>query len=189
MATAESRYRALEGDRNYYLDRARASARLTIPYLIPTSNEPTAGNKESYPVPWNGIGARGVLNLASRMLLALLPPTQQFFRFSLNEAALAQQGVDPAQKSNFEEALSKIERLVLREIETSNDRVVFHEAVLHLVVSGNALLYIGSEGLRVYHLNRYRLLQGSNGQPVGSSHLRGAGHSCPAKEGAGLPPG
>ena len=166
MATAESRYRALEGDRNYYLDRARASARLTIPYLIPTSNEPTSNNKESYPVPWNGIGARGVLNLASRMLLALLPPTQQFFRFSLNEAALAEQGVDPAQKSSFEEALSKIERLVLREIETSNDRVVFHEALLHLVVSGNALLYIGSEGLRVFHLNRYVCSRDPMGNPL-----------------------
>jgi DNA primase len=65
-------------------------------------------------VPWNGIGARGVLNLASRMLLALLPPTQQFFRFSLDEAALAQQGVGLEQKSEFELALSKIEREVLK---------------------------------------------------------------------------
>jgi len=166
MATAESRYRDLEGPRNYCLDRARASARLTIPYLVPTSNEPAANNQESYPVPWNGIGARGVLNLASRMLLALLPPTQQFFRFSLDEAALAKQGVSPEQKTNFEEALSKIERLVLREIEASNDRVVFHEAVLHLVVTGNALLYIGSDGLRVYHLNRYVCSRDPMGNPL-----------------------
>lgn len=164
--SAELRYRQLESDRNYYLDRARTSARLTIPYLIPISNEPTAQNKETYPVPWNGIGARGVLNLASRMLLALLPPTQQFFRFSLDEAQLAAQGVDPAQKTDFEEALSKIERLVLREIEASNDRVVFHEALLHLVVSGNALLYIGKEGLRVYHLNRYVCSRDPMGNPL-----------------------
>jgi hypothetical protein len=166
MATAESRYRNLEGPRNYALDRARASARLTIPYLVPTSNEPTPNHQESYPVPWNGIGARGVLNLASRMLLALLPPTQQFFRFSLDEAALAKQGVGPEEKSSFEEALSKIERLVLREIEASNDRVVFHEALLHLVVTGNALLYIGSDGLRVYHLNRYVCSRDPMGNPL-----------------------
>jgi hypothetical protein len=166
MPTAEARYRSLEGDRNYYLDRARVSARLTIPYLIPVSNEPTPNNKETYPVPWNGIGARGVLNLASRMLLALLPPTQQFFRFSLDEAALAQQGVNPEEKSEFEEALSKIERQVLREIEASNDRVVFHEALLHLIVSGNALLYVGSEGLRVYHLNRYVCTRDPMGNPT-----------------------
>lgn len=166
MATASQRYGQLQSDRNYYLDRARSASRLTIPYLIPQANEPTAGNKESYPVPWNGIGARGVLNLASRMLLALLPPTQQFFRFSLDEAALMQQGVDPRQKSEFEVALSKIEREVLRSIEASNDRVVLHEALLHLIVSGNALLYVSPEGLRVYHLNRYVCSRDPMGNPI-----------------------
>ena len=60
------------------------------------------------------------------------------FRFSLDEGELAKQGVGPEEKSGLEEALSKIERMVLREIEASNDRVVFHEALLHLLVSGNA---------------------------------------------------
>lgn len=166
MELAEQCYRRLESDRDHYLDRARVAARLTIPYLIPETSEPTAENRESYAVPWNGIGARGVLNLASRMLLALLPPTQQFFRFSLDEGELAKQGVDPQQKSQVEEALSKIERLVLREIEASNDRVVFHEALLHLIVAGNALLYVSPEGLRVYHLNRYVCSRDPMGNPL-----------------------
>ena len=164
--TAAQRYEDLQSDRDYYLSRGRACARLTIPYLIPTSNEPVPDTKETYPVPWNGIGARGCLNLASRMLLALLPPTQQFFRFSLDEAALNQQGVSPEQKSEFEMALSQIERQVLREIEASNDRVVFHEALLHLIVGGNALLYIAPEGLRCFHLNRYVCQRDPMGNPL-----------------------
>ena len=166
MESAEQCYRRLQSDRDHYLDRARVAARLTIPYLIPETNEPTAAHKESYAVPWNGIGARGCLNLASRMLLALLPPTQQFFRFSLDEAELAKQGVPPDQKSQVEEALSKVERLVLREIEASNDRVVFHEALLHLIVGGNALLYVSTEGLRVFHLNRYVCSRDPMGNPL-----------------------
>jgi hypothetical protein len=164
--TAAQRYEDLAGDRDYYLSRGRASARLTIPYLIPTSSEPVADTKETYPVPWNGIGARGCLNLASRMLLALLPPTQQFFRFSLDEAAMNAQGVTAEQKSEFEMALSQIERQVLREIEASNDRVVFHEALLHLIVGGNALLYIAPEGLRCFHLNRYVCQRDPMGNPL-----------------------
>ena len=164
--TAQTRYEQLRSDRDYYLDRARACSRLTLPYLIPTNTEPTPQSKETYPVPWNGIGARGVGNLASRILLALLPPTQQFFRFSLDEGELAKQGVGPEEKSGLEEALSKIERMVLREIEASNDRVVFHEALLHLLVSGNCLLYITPEGLRVFHLNRYVCSRGPMGNPV-----------------------
>ena len=164
--TAAQRYEDLASDRDYYLSRGRACARLTIPYLIPTSSEPVANSKESYPVPWNGIGARGCLNLASRMLLALLPPTQQFFRFSLDEAELNKQGVSPEQKSEFEMALSQIERQVLREIEASNDRVVFHEALLHLIVGGNALLYVAPEGLRCFHLNRYVCQRDPMGNPL-----------------------
>jgi len=166
QSTAEARYEQLRGDRDYYLDRGRTCARLTLPYLIPTNTEPTQGNKDVYPVPWNGIGARGCLNLASRILLALLPPTQQFFRFSLDEGQLAKQQVPPEVKSGLEESLSKIERMVLREIEASNDRVVLHEALLHLIVSGNALLYITKEGLRVFHLNRYVCSRGPMGNPV-----------------------
>jgi len=164
--TAAQRYEDLAQDRDYYLSRGRACARLTIPYLIPTSSEPVADTKESFPVPWNGIGARGVLNLASRMLLGLLPPTQQFFRFSLDEAELMKQGVSPEEKSNFETILSQIERQVLREIEASNDRVVFHEALLHLIVGGNALLHIAPEGLRCFHLNRYVCQRDPMGNPL-----------------------
>jgi hypothetical protein len=164
--TAAQRYEDLQSDRDYYLGRGRACARLTIPYLIPTSSEPVANTNEQYAVPWNGIGARGCLNLASRMLLALLPPTQQFFRFSLDEAELNAQGVSPEQKSEFEMALSQIERQVLREIEASNDRVVFHEALLHLIVGGNALLYVASEGLRCFHLNRYVCQRDAMGNPL-----------------------
>ena len=164
--TAAQRYDDLAQDRDYYLSRGRACARLTIPYLIPTSSEPVPDTKETFPVPWNGIGARGVLNLASRMLLGLLPPTQQFFRFSLDEAELARQGVSPEDKSNFETVLSQIERQVLREIEASNDRVVFHEALLHLIVGGNCLLHIAPEGLRCFHLNRYVCQRDPMGNPL-----------------------
>ena len=167
-AMAEKFYRTHEQDRNYHLDRARTCARLTMPYLIPESAEPTYNSKENYPVPWNGIGPRGVLNLASRMLLALLPPTQQMFRFSLDEGELAKQGVSADEKSATEEALSRIERMVLREIEASNDRVVFHEALLHLIVSGNAMLYVASEGLRVFHLNRFVITRDPMGNPMES---------------------
>ena len=177
MATAEHRYRALQPDRDNYLDRARAASRLTVPYLIPTSNEPTIQNNETFVLPWNGIGARGVHNLASRLLLALLPPTESFFRFTVDEvamqkqeAALMQQGAQEDQvaqmKSEIELALNRLELSVLRSIETSNDRVAVHEALVHLIVAGNCLLYVSEDGLKCFHLNRYTLLRDSMGNPI-----------------------
>ena len=177
MATAEQRYRALQSDRDYYLDRGRAASRLTIPYLIPTSNEPVRNANESFTLPWNGIGARGVHNLASRLLLALLPPTEAFFRFTVDEVAMQQQEMQLAQsgatedqvaqmKSEIELALNRLELSVLRSIETSHDRVAVHEALVHLIVAGNCLLYVAEEGLRCFHLNRYTLLRDPMGNPM-----------------------
>jgi hypothetical protein len=174
---AEKRYKALQMDRDYFLDRARDAARLTIPYLIPRSNEPVRENKDVHVLPWNGIGARGVHNLASRLLLALLPPTEAFFRFTVDEVAmqqqelqLVQQGAQEEQvaemKSQIELALNRLEMSVLRSIETSNDRVAVHEALVHLIVAGNVLLYVSEDGLQAFHLNRYVLLRDPMGNPV-----------------------
>ena len=177
MKHAQAIYEQLLSERNQWLDRARRSAALTIPYLIPASNTPTPDNTDAFTLPWNGIGQRGTNNLAARLLMAILPPTEAFFRFTLDpvemekmEVDLANQGMPPEevanQKSEIELALNKLELSVLRSIETSNDRVVVHEAIMHLLVSGNVLMYVGEDGLRCYHLNRYVLLRDPVGDPL-----------------------
>ena len=175
--SCERRYRALESDRDFYLERARTAARLTIPYLIPISNESNGRENHTFPLPWNGIGARGVHNLASRLLLALLPPTETFFRFTTDEAKMVEAemqmvaaGASEDQiakfKSEFEIGLAKLERMVLRSIEASNDRVAVHEMLLHLVVGGNVLGYIARDGLKAFHLNRYVCQRDLMGNPL-----------------------
>ena len=177
MKSAQAIYDSLAGERNYWLDRARRSASLTIPYLIPRSNSPSQENMDSYVLPWNGIGQRGCNNLAAKLLMAILPPTEAFFRFTLDpiemekqEAAMLEQGMPPEEiasaKSEIDLTLNKLELSILRSIETSNDRVVVHEALLHLIVSGNCLTYVGDDGLVCYPLNRYVLLRDPVGEPL-----------------------
>ena len=43
----------------------------------------------------------------------------------------------------------------MESIAASSDRVVIHQALKHLVVAGNALIYMGKDGLKMYPLNRY----------------------------------
>ena len=69
--TAKSRYNTLEAIRDPYLDRARDSAEFTIPSIMPREHH--TGHTVLY-TPYQGIGARGVNNLSSKLLLALLPP-------------------------------------------------------------------------------------------------------------------
>jgi len=105
------------------------------------------------------MGARGVNNLSSKLLLALLPPNSPFFRLIIDkyEYDKASDGeADPKLKTELEKALSEIERAVQSEVETSAVRVGVSEALKQLIVAGNVLLYVPDEGgLRVFNLDRY----------------------------------
>ena len=118
--TAQSLYTQLEGQRWSFLDRARTSAELTIPYVLPPEGH---GPHTKYYTPYQGIGARGVNNLASKLLLALLPPNAPFFRLVIDryelEKAKAEMGEEQGEqlRTDLEKALSDVERAVSQEVE------------------------------------------------------------------------
>ena len=169
--TAQATYNALLAERSYWTSRGRQAASLTIPYLMPSTDDPEPNSQPSLDLPWTGVGQQGVNNLASRLLMQILPPTEPFFRLAIDEVgmAAATQGMDPEvvakERAEYEKALNKLERSVLRAIETSNDRPVVHEIMLHLLVIGNVLAYRPKEGLRAFHLNRYVLKREPIGRP------------------------
>ena len=107
-SSVESMYSKLEIDREIYLERARESAELTIPHLYPPkgSNEAT-----TYPTPYQSVGSRGVMNLASKLMLALFPPQAPFFRLDVDDLVYKQIEGDPQQKQTIEQGLAKLKKL------------------------------------------------------------------------------
>lgn len=160
--TIAGQYAKCESDRYSYLERARDSARLTIPTVMPDSG---STNSRKFPTPYQSTGARGVANLSSALLMSLLPPNAPFFRLVIDEEEKAKMNaVDPAIKNEVEKSLADIERAVAKEIEVNNIRVGTFEALRHLVVTGNALLYLPDEGpMRVIHLDRYVIKRDPSG--------------------------
>jgi len=151
--TAESIYTSLEGDRWNYVDRARRCSKLTLPYVMPQDG---FGAHSRLETPFQGMGARGVNSLASKLLLALLPPNAPFFRYQIDQQKLIEEGADEAFLSETEVALQKMEKTIMDEIAQENYRVVLHEALKHLIITGNALLYMPEDGgMRCFHLDRY----------------------------------
>ena len=164
-STAQSLYQALEPEKTAYLDRGIECSKYTLPTLI-TDNDRSSG-KNLYTkinTTYQGLGARGVNNLASKLLIALLPPNQAFFRLSVDDMKL-QQELDNYKdvQSQFDQQLSLMERAVMRDIEESGDRTALFEALKHLIVSGNALLYIAENGTRVYPLKSFCLRRDPEG--------------------------
>lgn len=164
--TAKERYGTLEGSRNTCLERARECSDLTIPGLIPRD-----GMNDSFLLvtPYQSLGARGVNNLASKLLLALLPPNTAFFRLSMDEdVAEKLAGGAPGAKSQVDDALAKIERKITRRVEVSNARPIIFETIKHLVVGGNALLFADKAKSRVYRLDQYVIVRDPTGLPLES---------------------
>jgi hypothetical protein len=159
METAQGIYQNLESDRYMFLDRARDGSKLTIPFLMPPLGHSPANR---LPTPYQGIGAKAVNNLASKLLLALLPPNAPFFRLTIDRGELnkaqAELGQEQASglRTELERALSEIEKSVSMEIETNAIRVGAYEAIRNLIVTGNALIYMDKSGqTRVFRLDRY----------------------------------
>jgi hypothetical protein len=150
--TAHSRYSACQLDRTLFLDRARESSELTLPTLFPPDGNSSASD---YPTPYNSIGARAVNNLASKLLLALIPPNAPFFRLKIDDFVLKEMEGDENLKTELEKGLSQVEKAVMTNIETGADRVAIFEALKLLIVGGNCLLFVGEEGVRVFSLDRY----------------------------------
>ena len=160
METARARYSKLTSHRSAFLDVAMDCAKLTIPTLLIT--EETATPYSRFSTPWQSVGAKGVVTLASKLMLGLLPPSTTFFKLQLDDSKL---GVDipVEQKSEIDLSFAKVERMIMDSIAASTDRVQIFSAIKHLVVTGNALLYMGKEGMKMYPLNRYVVERDGNG--------------------------
>ena len=158
---ARERYTQLSTNRTQFLDTAVECSRLTLPYLIQEdlSSKPT---HQKLHTPWQSVGSKAVVNLAAKLMLALLPPQTSFFKLQVRDDKLGDE-IPREIKSELDLSFSKMERMVMDYINASSDRVVVHQALKHLIVSGNALIFMGKEGLKNYPLNRYVINRDGNG--------------------------
>ena len=161
--SARTRYDSLASERSQFLNIAQDAAKLTIPYLIRGEEEYNYGAK-NLSTPWQSVGAKGVVTLAAKLQLALVPPNTSFFKLQVNDNMLGE--VEPQVKTELDLSFAKIERTIMDSIAASDDRVVIHQALKHLVVAGNALVFMGREGLKLFPLHRYVLERDGNGNVI-----------------------
>ena len=163
MSKARERYSSLTSGRTQFLDTAVECSELTLPYLV-TRDENSTGKRQLLQ-PYQSVGAKAVVTLAAKLMLAILPPQTAFFKLQVRDDKLGQT-LDPMMRSELDLSFSKIERLIMDYIAASSDRVVVHQALKHLIVSGNALIFMGKDGLKHYPLNRYVVERDGNGNVI-----------------------
>ena len=161
--SAKTRYDSLASERSQFLNIAEESAKLTIPYIIRGEEEFMRGAK-NLSTPWQSVGAKGVVTLAAKLQLALVPVNTSFFKLQVNDAMLGQ--IDPKIKTELDLSFAKVEKTIMESIAASDDRVVIHQALKHLVVAGNALIFMGKDGLKLFPLHRYVIERDGNGNVI-----------------------
>lgn len=107
-------------------------------------------------------------NLASKLLLTMLPPNEPCFRLRVNNLVMEreEEDADKEFRTKIEKALSRIEQAVLADVEASGDRPVVAEGNQHLIVAGNVLYHDDpKKGLRLFPLSRYVVERDPMGTP------------------------
>lgn len=154
-------YTKLEAKKQQFVDRGRECSELTIASLLPP--EGFSDSSDLY-TPYQSVGARGVNNLASKLLLLLLPPNEPFFRLTTSNQIKQELEEDEALQTEVERSLAKIEREVMRFIEESSLRVSLFEALKHLIVTGNVLVSIPKNNqMKIYNINQYCVERDADG--------------------------
>lgn len=156
----KKRYEQLKIARNNVLASAREAARVTIPGLIPEegASDPHSVSEQ----PYTANGARFVNNISSKLLIALFPPEQSFFRLDI-DAEVAKELGSKVEEANA--ALATVSRNALVLAEESASRTIWMEALRHLVVAGNVMTYQPEDGLqmRMWRLDQFVVVRGRDG--------------------------
>lgn len=160
--TVKERYSRYEADRTTFLERARKCAELTIPTLLPPDGH---SSSTTYYTPWQGVGARGVNNLASKLLLSLLPPNSPFFRFTVDDFTMEEITGQKGMRATVEKGLAKAERAIMSKMERMGLRPHVFATLKHLLVAGNAIVYLpkDEDATRVYRLDSFVVKRDLNG--------------------------
>lgn len=164
-STLASKYAKLEAKRTNVVNRCRDYAELTIPALLPRN-----GFTESseLPTPYQSVGVRGVNNLASKLLLALLPPNSPYFKLNIDRKTVKEMlAEDPNIQIELDLATMGMEKTIVEETEQQGFRNPFFMGLKYLIVTGNALLYLPDDGgLIVYKLDQYVVQRDPKGNAI-----------------------
>jgi hypothetical protein len=161
------RFAKLDALRQAHLNRARYCSELTIPSLLPKQG---SDENTPLPTPYQGLGARCVNNLASKLLLTLFPPNSPFLKMAIRPDVLErlkEQLGDDKFKTDVETKMATVERRIAQKFETDASRVQAFRILRLCVCTGDVLLeFPKTGGLRYFRLDKYVVRRTPSGDPI-----------------------
>lgn len=161
LTPARARYHMLEPARATVLLQARSASDLTIPGIIPPLG--ASNPHDVVTQPYSSLGARGVNNVAAKLLLSLFPPQRPFFKLSIDADVAVAMG---STVGDANEKLAQISQKAQNLIESSGSRPLWMEVFRHLTIAGNVLVYHPDDGsvMRMWRLDQYVVRRDAQGK-------------------------
>lgn len=148
---APDRYSTLKTVNDSVLTRARAMASLTSPLAILPEGHTEV---DALTYPHQSLGSSLVNALANKLVLSLMPPNANFFKLVIDPQTMPE---NTEKKAEVEALLVGIEEDIRVMTSDMALNVALHEAMVSLIVGGNALLKVSKDGVRTFRLSDYVL--------------------------------
>lgn len=151
--SAQEVWSALDGKRQSLLTRVERYAALTIPkVLLPTGFDHDATDQTH---DYQSIGAQAANHISNKLMLAMFAPSRPFAKLVPGKKAKQQLGETGLTETQINEVLAAAEREAVSLLDNRAQRPKLFQTMRHLVVTGNALLVMEKDGLRVIGLRNY----------------------------------
>ncbi|WWO60306.1 connector protein [Xanthomonas phage SB4] len=163
--TALQNWTRMDGSRLNIIRRCERFAQWTIHKLFPDSSYD--GNNGTVENQFQSLGAQATNHLANRLMMVLFAPSRPFFRLGPKKAAQEQMAtIGPETRGELENKLSVVEREASDVIDRLAMRSKIYELLKLLIVTGNALMVLRKDGMRVLNLRSYVVRRDVSGKVI-----------------------
>ena len=161
---ASSRWTQLEGSRQGFVDRCERYAAYTLPKIC-LPDEYQQDNDELQH-DFQSVGAQAVNHLTNKIMLAMFAPSRPFVRLDPGQKILDELARIQVSEDDVRTVLATTERKMVRELDKRALRPKLYEALKHLVVVGNVLLYFSKESMRVMGIKKFCVKRNVEGKVI-----------------------
>lgn len=158
----KSRYESLKVFRDPYLDRAITYSKVTLPYVMPETEDEAATEIQ---LDFSSIGAGLCNHLANRYVQELFPVSRSFFQLQIDEQERSDTQED---SSDTDTLLTSAERRARWAFEQRHARPSMLDLLKHCIIVGNGLIYYPPKKgkLQMYALDEYVMYRDSAGEVI-----------------------
>jgi hypothetical protein len=146
------------------ISRCEKYAGWTIPTVFP---EDTLMEYDEMQLDYQSVGAQAVTNLSNKIMMALFQPSRPFFRMNLSQEQKQEVLSGGAEEAQIDAALAEAERAALHNLNATNARIIMHDVMQQLIITGNSLLHAPKGGdMTAYSVRDYCIKRDLRGRVI-----------------------